>query len=273
MLNSWGDVDGDDIPSSIVEKVYHVKEGDIVTSGDERNLRVSFSGISQDSGTRVEGTFLLQISSSTCPVCARKLGNYYEAIIQVRGGTGNLREALDFIVKTVDSSPSRDVFITRIDRLREGYDVLISDKKFARAAVKRTAERFGGTTKETSHLVGLKDGNELYRITLSLRLPDFREGDIVSLSSGFFIVKRIRGDILTFVNIKTGTTVQSKLRDMKDYSVLTSDNIREARVLYRQGKTAYILDPFDFREKAVLDSSSSQSIRVAKIGDELLVIN
>ncbi|MGC8645770.1 MAG: NMD3-related protein [Thermoplasmata archaeon] len=274
MLHSWGDVDSRNIAASVVDRSFHVKGGEITTSGDERNLRVSYRGFSEELGKEIEGAFLLQISSSTCPVCTRKLGNYYEAVIQVRGGTGNLRDALSFIVKSVENAESRDVFITRIDSLKEGYDVLVSDKKYARAMVKRTAERFGGEVKETSHLVGLKDGNELYRITLSLRLPNFKRGDIVSLSSGLFIVKRIKGDVLTFVNIRTGSAFQSKFRDLGDYSVFSaSESIREARVLYRQGNTAYILDPFDFREKAVLDSGSSTSIRVARIGDELLVIN
>ncbi|MEM0128386.1 MAG: NMD3-related protein [Thermoplasmatales archaeon] len=273
MYKAWDDIDRDNVPKSILENALGLSVKEFSTSGDERNIRIKYIVNSKEKDESLEESLVVQVSSSTCPMCTKKLGNYYEATIQIRGALEGEKDVIKYIDMLVEHSPSGDVFITRIDRRKEGHDVLLSDKKFARAAARKAIERFGGTLKETSHLVGLKDGNELYRITISMRLPDFKRGDVISLADRLFMVKLIRGDILTLVDIRAGSALKMKFRDLENYSVFSAkENIREARVLYRQGDTAYVMDPFDFKEKAVLSKGDSKAITVIKIGEELIAI-
>ncbi|MEM0138389.1 MAG: NMD3-related protein [Thermoplasmatales archaeon] len=270
---NWDDIDKLDVPKSVLEKVVGLSVEGITTSGDERNIRVSYSGRLIENDENVTGELIIQVSSVTCPTCARKLGNYYEATVQIRGRSGEEKKAIDYLSSLVEASKSEGVFITRVEQKKEGYDVLLSDKKFARAAAKKVIEKFGGTTKETSHLVGLKDGNELYRVTISIRIPTFKRGDVIQLENELFMVKLIKGETLVLLNLKSGSARNVKFRDLKGYSVFTAkEHIREARVLYRQGNTAYIMDPFDFKEKAIINDGKSDSIKVVKVGEELIGI-
>jgi NMD protein affecting ribosome stability and mRNA decay len=264
----------EDVISSVIETVFGVREPSFEVSGDEYNRKISFEGISEKNGEERKGQFFLHTSLSTCPVCAKRLGNYYEAIIQLRGEKG---ERLDFVLKhllqAIEEAPSKEVFLTKMDRIKEGYDLLLSDKQYARAIARKALEHFGGTYKETSHLVGMKKGSELYRITVSIRIPNFQKLDVISVDKELYLVVSIKSDIVTLISFKTKSREKKKLQDLEGYSVYkTGESIKEADVLYRQGDTAYILDPFDFKEKAVIDSEGRERLRVIRVEEEIFVV-
>ncbi len=243
-------------------------------SGDEYNRKVSFEGISERNGEDRKGQFFLQTSPSTCPVCAKKLGNYYEAILQLRGEKGQLLDSiLSQLLEEVENAPSRDVFLTKMDRKKEGYDLLLSDKQYTRSIARRAIDHYGGTFKETSHLVGMKEGSELYRITVSIRIPNFQKSDVLSVDKNLYLVVSIRADVVTLLNFRTRSREKKKLQDLEGYSVYKGgETVKEVDVLYRQGDTAYILDPFDFKEKPVVDVKGKGKIKVIKVEDEIFVV-
>ncbi len=264
----------DDVITSVLHDVFSLRESKFQISGDEYNRKVTFNGISSQNGENKEGQFFLQTSLSTCPVCTKKLGNYYEAIIQLRGDRGErLDSILEFLIGLIEGSPSRDVFLTKMDRIKEGYDLYLSEKQYARGAARKVIDRFGGTLKETSHLVGMKKGTELYRITVSIRIPNFQRSDILEMKNKLYVVMSIRGDLVTLLKFDGKSREKFKLQDLEEYKVYRNDDdVREADVLYRQGHTAYILDPFDFKERAVVYSDKSNKVRVIKVGDEVLAV-
>lgn len=264
----------DEVITSLLHDVFNLRDSSFKVSGDEYNRKVTFSGNSSRSGEHKEGQFFLQTSLSTCPVCTKKLGNYYEAIIQLRGDKGErLDSILDFMMGLIEGAPSRDVFLTKMDKIKEGYDLYLSEKQYARGMAKKVIDRFGGTLKETSHLVGMKKGTELYRITVSIRIPSFQKSDIIEMSNNLFVVMSIKGDLVTLLKFDGKSREKFKLQDIKDYKVYRNENdVREADVLYRQGHTAYILDPFDFTERAVVYSDKPNKVRVIKVRDEVLAV-
>ncbi|MGC8562115.1 MAG: NMD3-related protein [Thermoplasmata archaeon] len=275
-FGNWNDksVSEEEIITSILKNVFNLKDTTFNASGDEYNRKITFSGISTQNGEPKDGQFFLQTSLSTCPVCTKKLGNYYEAIIQLRGEKGErLDSILEYLVRLVEEAPSRDVFLTKMDRIKEGYDLYLSDKQYSRAIARKVIDRFGGTFKETSHLVGMKKGTELYRITVSIRIPDFQKSDILGIDDNLFLVKSIKGDIVTLLKFNGKSMQKTKFQDLEDYKVFRDESdVREADVLYRQGDTAYILDPFDFTERAVVYSGKSDKVRVVRIGEEVLAV-
>lgn len=267
-------MDEDEIVKSVIETLFKIPEPSFQVNGDEYNRRILFQGSSVEGSETRKGQLLLHTSLSTCPVCTKRLGNYYEAILQLRGGKGErLDSLLDYGLDLIKRAPSRNVFLTRMERIKEGYDLFISDKQYARSLSRRLIERYGGTLKETSHLVGMKKGNELYRVTISVRIPDFQKGDVISSNGSLFLVEGVKGDVATLLDIESDSLSKSKLPDLEDCTIFRNgEDIRDADVLYRENNTAYILDPFDLREKAVVDRGQTSKVKIVKVGEEIFVV-
>jgi nonsense-mediated mRNA decay protein 3 len=160
-----------------------------------------------------------------------------------------------------------------MERRKEGYDLLLSDKQYTRSIARRAIDRYGGTFKETSHLVGMKNGSELYRITVSIRIPNFQKSDVLMVDKNLYLVVSVRADVVTLLNFRTRSREKKKLLDLEEYSVYKAEEtVKEVDVLYRQGDTAYILDPFDFKEKAVVDVKGNGKVKVIKVEDEIFVV-
>ena len=275
-LGGWSEksIKEDDVINSVIESVFNITEPSFEVSGDEYNRKISYEGISSKDGEQRKGQFFLHTSLSTCPVCTKKLGNYHEAILQLRGEKGERQDfILSYLVDLVDNAQSKDVFLTKMDRIKEGYDLFLSDKQFVRSMARKAIDRFGGSFKETSHLVGMKNGTELYRITVSVRIPNFQKGDVLKTDKNLYLVVSIKADLVTLISFASRSRSKKKLEDLEDRTVYRNgEDIKEAEILYREGKTAYIMDPFDFKEKAVVDADGSARLKVVRVDEELFVV-
>ena len=92
--------------------------------------------------------------------------SYYEAIIQLRPFD---EEVLNFINKQI--SERKDVFISKIEKLKTGVDLYLSSQRFAIALGKKLKKSFGGEIKITRklHTVSKKTGKRVYRVTVLFR--------------------------------------------------------------------------------------------------------
>ncbi|MEM0135403.1 MAG: NMD3-related protein, partial [Thermoplasmatales archaeon] len=184
-----------------------------------------------------------------------------------------LDSVLEYLIGMIENAPSKDVFLTKLDRIKEGFDLFLSNKQYTRSIARRVIDRYGGTYKETSHLVGMKKGTELYRITVSIRIPNFQKSDVLEINNDMFLVISIKSEIVTLMKFNGRSKQKIKLNELNDYKIYRNeDDIKEADVLYRQGNNVYILDPFDFKEKAVVCSERTNRVRVIKVDDEVLAV-
>ena len=276
-IDKWIDpISEEEIADFHIRKIMEIEDVDYSISGDPFNRKVEYKGIFYVNNERREmsGQFFIRMSFSSCPTCTLRRGNYYEAILQLRGGSQNdLENALSFSVKMVNDAKSRDIFITRSDKRREGYDLLISDKQYTRNMGKRLVEEFGGTYTETSHLVGRKEGQDVYRITVSVRIPLFHEGDLLKFRGDLFMVGKIRGSDVILHNLLNDQIIRKKIADIDDFQFFERrENIREATFLYREGNTVYVLDPYDNKEKAISDRGNRKKFYVVRIDDDLILV-
>ncbi|MBI4171091.1 MAG: hypothetical protein HY514_05305 [Candidatus Aenigmarchaeota archaeon] len=95
-----------------------------------------------------------------CNSCAKILGNYHEAVIQIRG----LKK--ENIIREIGKLIKNDE-LAGILKLKEGYDVKIVDKPVAARAVQILREKF--TVKRSFKLVGEKKGRKIYRNFYAVR--------------------------------------------------------------------------------------------------------
>lgn len=138
--------------------------------------RVRFRGIERD----VEVPLSVRTVHTTCPDCSRKSGRYYTATLQLRGPADGPSEKPIALRARLEEEWTRLVREMRPDwrdavswreELPEGWNCFFTDTLAARAVAKLAKQRFGASLKESSSLVGRKNGQDLYRVTFCLRFP------------------------------------------------------------------------------------------------------
>ena len=104
----------------------------------------------------------VDIKATVCEECSRREGNYYEAIIQLRGN----RWKVERMAKKLSSMLSKHTFITKVVRLKEGIDLYVGSSKHALELLRQLSL----SPKLSRKLHGLKQGKRIYRLTLAVRL-------------------------------------------------------------------------------------------------------
>jgi len=132
----------------------------------------------------------VRLDLTICRFCSRQHGNYFEAIVQIRGLEGLSEDTIEELLDSVRdrayemSVKDPNVFITKEEKVRGGYDFYLGEKSFAKALAQRMHDSLGGEMKVSSSLYGKRDGNDLYRFTYLVRLPGFIAGDYLILGDG-----------------------------------------------------------------------------------------
>ncbi|ASJ09999.1 Nonsense-mediated mRNA decay NMD3 like protein [Thermococcus sp. P6] len=153
------------------------------------------------------------VRQTVCPRCSRFLGGYFEAILQVRAEgrplTEEERKAVgELVEEKVDEIMRRDRmgFIQDTIEKEEGLDFYMGSTSSARKLAHAIKERFGGSISEAYELVGQDrmTSKEVYRTSVSVRLPGFLKGDIVEDRKGnVYEVEGIDGRGMEMRNLKT----------------------------------------------------------------------
>lgn len=291
----WVDVEARDYTDVAVDEVteaieIHVEAEDFswqVTPEqvDQNTVRMhcGLSAVVRGHAVDTQVTVPVKVSRGTCDRCGRIAGDYYASTVQVRarGRTPTDSEtdrATDIVTEYVadrEESGDREAFITEIDETSEGVDVKLSTTQIGRAVADRVVRRFGGTVDESATLVTEdEDGNEVYRVTYAVHLPEFTPGDVIDLADddgGPVLVRSVRGN-LKGVRVTTGDPYEAPFED---------GNAPEARLLGRReeaqettlvavedDRAVQILDPETYAAKTVARPSyldpDTDTVRVLK---------
>ncbi|MAG38531.1 hypothetical protein CMO90_00405 [Candidatus Woesearchaeota archaeon] len=113
--------------------------------------------------------FLLpaKLQVEKCPVCSKNDGTYFVSTIQIRPKN---KEVLEFVKKQVEKD--EQTFISKINLLKEGYDILLSSNKVALKIGRKLTKSFKGELKTSRHLFGRdkQRSRDLYRVTVCFRM-------------------------------------------------------------------------------------------------------
>jgi nonsense-mediated mRNA decay protein 3 len=109
-----------------------------------------------------EYSFPLKVQKVCCPSCSKQAGNYFEAIIQLRGDSKKVEENKKKIVKRLQ----KDSFIQDIRPAHSGFDIYVGYKKGVPEAIKGVGIKPMITHKLSGQR---KDGKRLYRTTYLLK--------------------------------------------------------------------------------------------------------
>ena len=236
-------------------------------------------------GNRVKEEVYTEIlvDKVSCPTCSRKAGKYYEAIIQLRGNERELdereiKEMEGFLrrrMKEFEDS-GRGVFIADRKKVKKGLDLYISDRKVAHSLIYQLKEEFGGEVKESPKLFGMKDGVRQYRMTYLLRLPRYREGDVIIIDERLFYIRRYSSKGIKAVGLNDWKDYNFRHNEISSCKVLDKkDVIREAVVVNKRGRDVLILDPDSYKTKEILlpkDIKLRETVKIVKYDEEIFVI-
>ncbi|NJE62230.1 60S ribosomal export protein NMD3 [Thermococcus sp. 21S7] len=214
------------------------------------------------------------VRQTVCPRCSKFLGGYFEAILQVRAEgrplTEEERKAIGKLVEEkVDEIMRRDRmgFIQDTIEKEEGLDFYMGSTSSARKLAQAIRERFGGTISEAYELVGVdrQTSREVYRTSVSVRIPKFQKGDLVTDRGGnVYEVERVDGKGMSMRNLATR---ESEYRDWKTVkregmdvvegerseAMVTSVTPREVQLMDMETYETYELEkpPMELREGEV----------------------
>ena len=149
--------------------------------GINAELEMCGEPLAQDLDTHV------RLRPEACPVCSRRMGSYYEAIVQFRGARTRPAAEADLAAARGLAegegarleAASREAHIVKVQELKGGLDFYVSTQSAGAQLARVLASRFGAAISSTTTLAGRKEGRDLLRTTHLVRMPDIRPGDYV----------------------------------------------------------------------------------------------
>lgn len=203
-------------------------------------------GMIGDQEVEAEHTIHIRCRREVCQTCSRKEGNYFEAVLQIRGDPSIMNTLAELRDRAMTAVESKKAFVSRVLDLRTGYDVYISDGMITKGIAKNMAKRFGVKVVETRSQAGHKDGHNVYRYTFLVRLPEYRDGSVVRYEASG---RQETGMVTTLVPLKvrdlvTGEEHQIKRDSIGTVKVLAApDDIRQAVLVYFDEASLQIISP------------------------------
>ena len=198
----WRNVDIYSAVEAALEKAlavhtdFEVEEAELSIEGEKGFVRLKGSF----RGEEVEQTheFRINVKKTLCERCSREAGGYYESIVQLRAENRKLseeevNEASRIVSEVLEKEKENlKAFLTKVVERKEGIDYYIGGRDIGRKISRKIAGRFGGSIVESRKIAGRKDGRDLFRFTYSVRLPEYRKGDVVKSENGLVYVTNPR---------------------------------------------------------------------------------
>jgi nonsense-mediated mRNA decay protein 3 len=227
----------------------------------------------------------IRVRHEKCQACSRQSGDYYEAIIQLRledlsarDAEMELAEEAQMIFGLVDEQFAREEnsFITKFTSVKGGIDFYIGSVQVARYIAGRLRNRYGAMVSESPSLIGQKDGRDLYRYSILVRLPRFREGDALALDRKVHVVDSVSGRKLVLAEAATGRVVRVEQDDPRLKMLARHRDLMQAVVVTHDKATVQLIDPETMAAVTVLRPSGlrrvGESVSVVRYEEALHIV-
>lgn len=180
------------------------------------NYRAELLARSLFAGRRVEQAFIVnyKVDSRLCPKCLSVKNRDYEAILQIRFVGEPAKEVKKKITKLLGSVRSISSSITDYEELREGIDVKFSNVSVARQAANYLQGMLGGYVKESWKLHGVVRGKRHSKLSIVLRIPQLRPGELVGFRDSLMEVLSIRKDKLVLRDLASDEVLEVSVRSL-----------------------------------------------------------
>ena len=277
------------------EIIYRALERNIEVADEVENENITL-GIEQIRGTianccveavgEVQGTEIeeaheceVKILKTVCPTCSKIQSGYYETVIQFRADKREIKseeyaKADEIVERTLIKQASSDklAYCPQIAKPKEGRDYYIGSFKSGKKVAENLKEEFGGIIKESPRLISedKSTGKGLYRIWISVRIPEFELGDIIRYENKLLQVNDIDKNRVTCTDIKDSKKHSIPLKHMEEIELVKKqEEIETTTIISKSPKTIQILDPVDY---SAVDLEMKEELSDCEIGDEIRLI-
>ena len=248
-------------------------KGTIATCGVEIVGNVHGTEIEESHETEVK------ILKTVCPTCSKIQSGYYESVIQFRADKREIRseeydKADEIVERTLIKQSKKDklAYCPQIARLKEGRDYYIGSLKSGKKVAEALTEEFGGVIKESPRLISedKSTGKGLYRIWISVRIPEFEVSDFVKYEDKIMKVTSIGKSSVVGEDISTNKKHNIPMKNMEDIELVKrSSEVETTTIISKSPSIIQILDPSDY---SAVDLEMKEEFSGYNIGDEIKLI-
>lgn len=219
----------------------------------------------------------VRVKREACDMCSREAGGYFEAIIQIRANgryptedeKKRSMEIAGEVVRQMKKKGDRMAFITHELEIKEGLDFYMGSMNASKHICRQLSSELGGSFSESPSLVGMKDGKDVYRITYSMRLPEFRPGDVVYFREKVIEIKSSSKKINGLDLTNGGSRFIAKAEEFKGAEKLArTEDAVQAVLISIEENAILVLDPETYETVTVRKPASF----TAEAGSEIKVL-
>lgn len=199
-----------------------------------------------------------------CELCAKEGSKYFEATLQIRGKNEAVMEkAVDYLQDRIGGLKQRGVFINKIDRFENGFDLYLTSNKLTQVMGREMIDKFGGEIKVSPRLFSKSHltSKDLYRVNVFLELPSFERGDFILHNERVYRVEKL-GKKITLMDMQSNAHLITDYNKL-DYKVLP----KQKAYVSRTYPHLEVINPHDFQSSMVKNKpgksySNGESIEV-----------
>lgn len=232
-------------------------------------------------GAQIEETHETEVKilKTVCPTCSKIQSGYYESVIQFRADNREIKseeydKADEIVERTLIKQSAKDklAYCPQIARLKEGHDYYIGSFKSGKKVAEALTEEFGGIIKESPRLISedKSTGKGLYRIWISVRIPEFEVDDFVEYENKIIQITSIGKSSVVGTDISTGKKHNIPMKNMENIKLVKkSEDIETTTIISKSPSIIQILDPSDY---SAVDLEMKDEFSDYNIGDEIKLI-
>ena len=221
----------------------------------------------------------VKVNKSVCSICSKYASGYYEAVIQMRAdnkllSAEEIRTADKIIINKIEklSKKNRMAYISQRVELKEGIVYYVGSQKAARKLAEALKNVFGGVLKDSPRLMGRDkiSGKDLYRVWISLRLPQFQKSDFVKYNNLKTQVLNFDGDKIYLKDLESLSSISVAWRDYEKLTVIArKEDIKMAMITAKTPQSIQILHPDTYQP---VDIELNEELFHFQVGEELKVV-
>jgi NMD protein affecting ribosome stability and mRNA decay len=199
-------------------------------------------------------------------MCSKEGTQYYEAVLQVRSSKLKvLEESVELLKKRVENLRHKGIFINKVKRQNEGYDLYMTNKKIAQALARELYEAYGGVFKASPHLhsKNRQTSKNMYRVNVFIRLPGFEKGEILVTPDDKVLKVAKLGKKIKLVNLDDNSAVNVEYSKLS-YHILKKHSTYISRI----HPNTEVINPYDFQSSMVKNNPNTKF----EIGQEVHVV-
>ncbi|MHB8586180.1 MAG: 60S ribosomal export protein NMD3 [Thermoplasmatota archaeon] len=254
----------------------------IAIQQDSRNyaVTVEVTGLVPPFPVKGSATTVARVKRATCLRCSRIQGGYFEGIVQLRATGRKLipdefvqaRRTADRVVERIVDQGDRNAFVLKEEEQDGGLDIYMGTNNVGRVTAKAIAEAMGGKLTEHAKIVGVKDGLDLFRVTFSVKIPQYRSGDVVIVEDRPKIVQTIGTKTVTLRDAETMQIESVEREHFRPSRIIARSDAREAVVVTRRGSELDVLDPWTYATVTLRAPGPTEREPAAEPGTSVWVV-